>query len=103
MYLGLRQLAGRDAIRNSDLVDPSASRVARRLVETRDVGLEVDDGCPVHQVDAGEGHSLAGHFEYLYKAEPDRVDPPWSAASEDAHPALLTAEQERDLPERHRA
>jgi hypothetical protein len=71
-----------------------------RPVKPGDVGLEVDDGCPVEKVDPGESDGPASYLQKLDKAETDRVDPPRPAGGEDAHPALLAAEQERDLPQR---
>ena len=38
-------------------------------------------------------------LEELDEAEPDRIDPPGPASSEDAHRAALAAQQEWDLPQ----
>src|SRR3984957_3219261 len=93
------ELPGRGAVADGELVEPATSRISLRPVEAGDVRLEVDDRGAVQQIDAGEHHGLAGHLEKLDKAEPDRVDPPRSPGGENAHRALLTAEQERDLPQ----
>src|SRR5580704_464824 len=88
------------AVADGELVEPAASRVSRWPVEAGDVRLEVDDRRAVQEIDAGEHDGLAGHLEQLDEAEPDRVDPPRSPGGENAHRALLAAEQERDLPQR---
>src|SRR5580693_2037527 len=87
--LRLGELLRRGAISDGDLVEPAAARTAGRPVEPRDVRLDVDDRSAVQKVDPGEHDGLAGYVEKLDEAEPDGVDPPRAAASEDAHLALL--------------
>src|SRR5271165_119487 len=98
-WLGPGELPGCGAVADGELVEPAASRISGRAVEASDVRLEVDDGRPVQEIDAGEHDGLTGHLQELDEAEPDRVDPPRPAGGEDAHRALLAAEQERDLPQ----
>jgi hypothetical protein len=93
-------VAGRDVLPDRDVVIPAAAWLARGPVETGDVGLEIDDRCPVEKVDTGEPYGRAGHVQELDDAEPDGVDPPRAASGEQAHLALLASQQERHLPER---
>jgi hypothetical protein len=91
---------GCGAVADGELVEPAASRFSGWLVEAGDVGLEVDDGCPVNEIDACEHDGGAGHLEELDEADSDRIDSPGPASSEDAHRAALAAQQEWDLPQR---
>ena len=100
--LGRRLPCGRDAVADRYVIEPAASRVACGLVETGDIRLEIDDGCAVDQVDAGEPYGEAGHVKQPDKAESDWVDPPWPPGGEYALFALLGSEQEGNLPERRR-
>ena len=93
-------MGGCDAAADWYLIEPAASRVVGRPVETGDVRFEDDAGCPVEEVDAGESYGRAGHVEKLDEAEPDGVDPPWPAGGEHAHRSLLALQQEGNPPER---
>src|ERR1017187_4898448 len=98
----VRRLGRGDQIRtvpSSPRVQPGLG-VSGRAVGAGDVRLEVDHGSAVQEIHAREHDRLAGHLEDLDEAEPDGVDPPRSAGGEDAHPALLAAEQVRDLAQR---
>src|SRR5215472_9276838 len=99
-WVGRSQLRRGNAIADRDVIEPAASRVACGPVETGDIRLEVDDGRPVDNVDAGEPYGGAGYVKQPDEAEPNWVDPLRSPGGEYSLSALLSSEQEWHLPER---
>src|SRR6266566_1517797 len=66
---------GRRALVDADLIEPAAARIADRTVEPRHMGLDVDDGRTVDDVNACEGHARARDLDDLDEAQSDRVNP----------------------------
>jgi hypothetical protein len=84
------------------VVEPTASRLAGLAVECGHVGLEIDDGGPVEEINPGEADRCPPDGDQPHQAQAERVDPPRSARGEDADLAGLATEQERYLAKRYR-
>jgi hypothetical protein len=97
---GWSELRGGAAVVDRYLVEPAASRFAWWPVKACDIWLDVDDRCPVDEIDAGEMYDRPCYVQNLDHAEPDGVDPPRTPGGEHALRALLASQQERNLSQR---